>query len=56
MDRDLENVIRQALGITKTAGWNPMAQTVLVLQLVQRVRPEMTADDALEAIHLVRRK
>ncbi len=56
MDPDLENVIRQALGVAQAAGWNPMAQTVLVLHVVQRRRPDMTADDALEAINLVQRK
>ncbi len=54
-DRDLENVIRQALGISKAAGRDDMGQTVLAVQAVQRARPDMTAYDALAAVNLVQR-
>ena len=56
MDPDLDNVIRQALEITKTAGKNHMVQTVLAVQAVQDVRPDMTAADALTAVNLVQHK
>ncbi len=56
LDPDLENVIRQALGVAKAAGRDDMGQTVLAVQAVQRARPDMTAADALDAVHLVQRK
>jgi hypothetical protein len=56
MDSDLENVIRQALGVLKAAGRDDMGQTVLAVQAVQRARPDMTAADALAAVNLVQRK
>ncbi len=46
MDRDLERVIRQALGDALAIGWNHLSQTELAVQAVQRVRPDMTAADA----------
>ncbi len=56
MDPDLENVIRQALADALTAGRDHMSQTVLAAQAVQQARPDMTAADALDAVHLVQRK
>jgi hypothetical protein len=56
MDPDLENVIRQALEISKTAGRDRMSQAVLAVQAVQQARPDMTASDALAAVNLVHRK
>ncbi len=53
MDRDLDNVIRQALEIAQAAGKDHMGQTVLAVQAVQRARPDMTASDALAAVNLV---
>ncbi len=46
MDPDLENVIRQALGVARAAGRDDMGQTVLAVQAVQQARPDMTAFDA----------
>ncbi len=56
MDPDLENVIRQALGDTLAAGKDHMVQTMLAVQAVQQARPDMTAADALAAVHLVQRE
>ncbi len=56
MDPDFETVIRQALGVAKAAGRDDMGQTMLAVQAVQRARPDMTAADALDAIHLVQRE
>ncbi len=53
MDPDLENVIRQALGDALAAGRDHLSQTELAVQAVQRVRPDMTASDALAAVNLV---
>ncbi len=53
MDPDLENVIRQALGVARAAGWDDMGQTMLSVQTVQQARPDMTAADALAAVNLV---
>ncbi len=54
MDPDLETVIRQALADAQAAGYDHMVQTVLAVQAVQQVRPDMTASDALAAVNLVR--
>ncbi len=54
MDPDLENVIRQALGDALAAGKDHLSQTELAVRAVQRVRPDMTASDALAAVNLVR--
>ncbi len=55
-DPDLENVIRQALGIARAAGKDHMGQTVLAVQAVQRARPDMTASDALAAVNRMQRE
>ncbi len=55
MDPDLENVIRQALEDAQAAGKDHLSQTELAVRAVQQVRPDMTASDALAAVHLVRR-
>ncbi len=51
---NLQNVIRQALGDALAAGKDHLGQTELAVQAVQRVRPDMTASDALTAVNLVR--
>ena len=55
MDPDLENVIRQALGVAKAAGRDDIGQTMIAVQAVQQARPDMTAADALAAVNLVQR-
>ncbi len=54
MDPDLENVIRQALADAEAGGRDYLSQTELAVRAVQRVRPDMTASDALAAVNLVR--
>ena len=56
LDPDLENVIQQALADAQAAGRDHMVQTMLAVQAVQQARPDMTASDALDAVHLVQRK
>ena len=56
MDPDLENVIRQALGVAKAAGGDYLAQTELAVRAVQQARPDMTTADALAAVNPVRHK
>ncbi len=41
MNPDLENVIRQALGVSKAVGRDDLGQTVLAVQAVQQARPDM---------------
>ena len=48
MDPDLENVIRQALGVAKAAGRDDMGQTMIAVQAVQQARPDMTTAVARE--------
>ena len=55
-DRDLESVIRQALGVATAADRDDMGQTMIAVQAVQRARPDMTAADALAAVNLMQRK
>ncbi len=55
MDRDLENVIRQAIADAQAAGRDYLAQTELAVRAVRQVRPDMTASDALTAVNIVRR-
>ncbi len=54
MDRDLENVIRQAIADAQTAGRDYPAQTELAVRAVRQVRPYMTASDALTAVNMAR--
>ena len=56
MDPDLENVIRQALGVAKAAGRDDMGQTMIAVQAVQQARPDMNPSEVLTAVNLVRRK
>ncbi len=56
LDPDLENVIRQALADAPAIGRDHMSQTMIAVQAVQQARPDMTAADALDAVHLVQRK
>ncbi len=43
------------LADAQAAGKDQMSQTVLAVQAVQRVRPDMTASDALAAVNMVER-
>jgi hypothetical protein len=55
MDRDLENVIRQALADARAAGHDHVSQTEFTARAVLKVRPDMTASDALTQVNRVRR-
>ncbi len=55
MDPGLENVIRQALADARAAGRDYLTQTELAVRAVLKVRPDMTASEALTAVNLVRR-
>ncbi len=50
---DLEKIIRQALKDTLGAGFKHTGQTVLAVQAVQLVRPDMTAAEALAAVNRI---
>ncbi len=54
MERDLENIIRQAVADAQAAGKDYLSQTEIAVRAVQRARPDMTASDALTAVNLVR--
>ena len=56
MDTNLKNVIRQARGDALAAGFDHIGQTVLALQAVQWVRPDMTSAEALAAVNLEQHK
>ncbi len=53
MERDLENVIRQALADAKAAGKDYLTQTETAVRAVLQARPDMTASDALVAVNSV---
>jgi hypothetical protein len=55
MDRDLENVIRQALADSRGAGRDLLAQTEHAVRAIHRVRPDMTAPEALAVVNRVQR-
>ena len=55
MDPDLENVIRQALGVAKAAGRDHLSQTEKAIQAVRLARPGMTTLRALSYVNRVRR-
>jgi hypothetical protein len=55
MDPDLENIVRQALADAQAAGRDYLTQTELAVRAVLKVRPDMTASEALSAVELVRR-
>ena len=55
MDPDLRHVIQQALDDARVAGRDHLTQTELAVRAVLKVRPDMTAPNALTAVDLVRR-
>ena len=55
MDRNLKNVIRQALADAKDAGKDDLSQTELAVRAVRELCPDLTASEALTAVNLVRR-
>ena len=55
MDPDLETVIRQALDDARAAGKDHLTQTEEAVRAVLKVRPDMTASEALTAVEVVRK-
>jgi hypothetical protein len=55
MGHDLENVIRQALADARGAGRDSLTQTEHAVRTILRVRPDMTAPEALTVTNMVQR-
>ena len=53
MDKSIERIIRRALEDARAAGRDHLTQTQLAVEAVRNARPDMTASDALAAVHLV---
>jgi hypothetical protein len=53
MHRDLENVIRQALGDAESAGLDQLGRMEYAGRAVKKVRPDMNASEALVAVELI---
>ena len=51
-----EHIIRSALEEAREKGRDYLTQIQVAVEAVRRVRPDMTASDALAAVHLVRRQ
>jgi len=56
MNRDLENVIRQALADARAAGHDHVSQTEFTVRTVLQAFPDMTASQALVQVNRVRRQ
>ncbi len=54
--KDLEDVIRQALGDALAADKDYRSQTKLAVEAVLEARPDMTVSEALTAVNMVRRQ
>ena len=55
-DRQLERVIYRAIQDAKLAGQDDTSQNEVAARTIRWMRPEMTAAEALQAVHSVRRK
>ena len=56
MDKSVERIIRRALEEAREKGRDHLTQTELAVKAVRQARPDMTASDALAAVHLVQRQ
>ncbi len=56
MDPDLLTVIRQALEDARAAGKDYFTETREAVRAARKVRPDMTASEALRAVEVVRRR
>ena len=54
-NRSLETVVRQALADARAAGKDYLTQTEEAVRAVLKVRPDMSAPEALTAVEVVRR-
>lgn len=55
-ERHLERVIRRAIWISELSGLNRTTQTEEAVRTLRRMRPDMTASEALAKVDLVRRR
>ncbi len=55
MNRNLENVIRQALADARGAGRDTLSQTEHAIRAIHRVRPDINAPEALAKVNRVQR-
>ncbi len=56
MDKSIERTIRRALEEARAKGRDHLTQTELAVRAVREARPDMTASEALAAVHLVQRQ
>ncbi len=56
MNNDLERIIRRTLDDARAKGRDRLTQIQVAVEAVRRARPDMTASDALAALHMVRRQ
>ncbi len=55
-ERHLERVIRRTIWIAELSGRNHATQTDEAVRTLRRMRPDMTASEALAKVDLVRRR
>ncbi len=55
-DRHLERVIHRTICVAELGGENYTTQNEVAVQTVRRIRPEMTAAEALAKVDLVRQR
>ncbi len=53
MDKSIERIIRRTLEDARAVGRDHLTQTDLAVRAVLEARPDMTASEALAAVHLV---
>ena len=56
MDKSIERIIRRVLEDARAVGRDHLTQTDLAVRAVREARPDMTASEALAAVHLVQRQ
>jgi hypothetical protein len=55
-DRHLDRVIHRTICIAKLAGENYTIQNELAMRTVRRMKPDMTASEALAKVNLLRQR
>ena len=55
-DESLERIIRRVLEEARAKGRDHLTQTQLAVKAVHQARPDMTASEILDAVHLVQRQ
>ena len=56
MDKSIERIIRRTLEDARAKGRDHITKTELAVRAVREARPDMTASEALAAVHLVQRQ